>query len=159
MFCTECGNAISLKTKFCGACGANVSAEAAMHAGSSAAVLQKPSEVPQPELVGSSTATLTGSAPAAAQPVSSAPPRRLKSAAVMGAALAICIAAGYWSWSYFATPSAGIQRSADAKAASVQADRASVEQAEIAAAQAALDREIALEESAAKQQAQGDVTR
>ena len=145
MFCSQCGAQVVETARFCPACGSNVRGAAA-----------KPANTPAPRNP-QSTATLTV---AAAGPQRGSGARRLPLGLVGGALAIALVAGGYLAWDSFGTRLLGGSADSAAKTpghSEGQGDRQAapardtLEQAEITAARAALDREIAKEENEAKE--------
>jgi hypothetical protein len=161
MFCTQCGSRVSNATNFCGSCGANVCADVESAAAPAKATVGQASSAVELKTsqAQSRAAAVPASVPAGPQPSSFSGSHRVKKTALGATIALVVLAGGYWGWSNFAAHSTGANAGPNGKTAVGQPDQTnvahqSVEQAEIAAAQAALDREIAAEESAAKEQAQ-----
>jgi predicted RNA-binding Zn-ribbon protein involved in translation (DUF1610 family) len=175
MFCTQCGAQLSNGVNFCPSCGNNLraAAEATKASPNSGPQTFSAVEPQHPQAHAPEPISLRDpqSDPRASE---FALRRRIKTAAVGGAFALILAAAGYWTWSNFAPRSGGGsagpaansvgQRDANIIAApdpgpvkqrdaGIVAARDSGEQAEIAAGRAALDREIAAEESEARERA------
>ena len=145
MFCSQCGAQVAETARFCPACGSNVRGAAA-----------KPANTPAPKNPQATTVPVVS----AAEPQRASGSRGLP-LAMMGGALAIALGAGgYLAWGSFGTRLLGSadpaaktqdQKRQDQGDKQVTPVRDTPEQAEIAAAQAALDREIAKEENEARE--------
>ena len=145
MFCSQCGAQVVETARFCPACGSNVRGAAA-----------KPASTPPPKNP-QSTATPTV---VAAEPQRGSSARRLPLGVVGGALALALVAGGYLAWGSFGTRLLGGSADSAAKTPSqsegqggkqATPTRDTLEEAEIAAARAALDREIAKEENEAKE--------
>jgi len=140
MFCTNCGKAIEAEVKFCPHCGA-------------AQVPSAQSTAPTPSPTAATAATAaTQSGPAAGS--SGALPARkpVLWAGAVALLVALASAAGYWGWSNKGSDDVVVRRLADEEQRRVAAEKAA-ETAEITAAQALLDKHIAVEEAQAQAQA------
>ena len=134
MFCTNCGKAIAAEVKFCPHCGA----------------AQVPSaQSSAPTLSPTAPTAATQSGPAAGS--SGALPARkpVLWAGAVALLVALASAAGYWGWSNKGSDDELVRRLADEEQRRVASEKAA-ETAEFTAAQALLDKHIAVEEAQAQ---------
>ncbi|MBK8115494.1 MAG: zinc ribbon domain-containing protein [Candidatus Accumulibacter sp.] len=137
MFCTNCGKAIEAEVKFCPHCGA-------------AQVPPAQPSAPTPSPAAPPAATKSGPA---AMSSGALPARRpVLWAGAVALLVALASAAGYWGWSNKGSDDVVVRRLADEEQRRVAAEKAA-ETAEITAAQALLDKHIAVEEAQAQAQA------
>jgi uncharacterized membrane protein YvbJ len=135
MFCMNCGKAIEAETKFCPHCGAR----------------QAPQEQPSSSTPTAAPATLPASTTSVAS--GALPVRKpVLWAGAVALLVALVSAAGYWGWRNTGADDEVVRQLADEEQRRVAAEKAA-ETAEITAAQALLDKHIAVEEAQAQARA------
>ena len=140
MFCTNCGKAIAPESKFCPECGARQTAG-----------LPLSQSMPVGALAPAAPAMTV---PAAAPSTSSPAGRPALWAGAAALVVALVGGVGYWGWSR--TDDQVVRQLADEEQRRVAAERVA-EAAEITAAQALLDKHIAVEEAEAQARARSSV--
>ncbi len=140
MFCTNCGKAIEPESRFCPDCGARQTAEPPLSP-------SMPVGAPAP-------AAPAMTVPAAASSASSLAGRPALWAGAAALLVALVGSVGYWGWSR--TDDHVVRQLADEEQRRVAAEKVA-EAAEITAAQALLDKHIAVEEAEAQARSRSSV--